>query len=162
MGALFPFFIDISGKNFLLVGGGKVAYRRAFVLTGFNPNIRIVAKNIDAKLKYLDYNKLCFMEKAFEEKDLEGADYVLATTDDKKLNAEITKLARKRGIPANDCSNKDNCDFYFPGIVQTKKVVIGVSAFGLNHKLAAGTTKHIKEKIESVLEIGEEEDVKKA
>lgn len=162
MGNFFPFFIDIGKKRFLLIGGGEIAWRRVSVLIRFNPEIKIISKNINAEIKNLDYNKLCFEEREFRESDLEGADFVLALTDDRELNAKIAKKAKEMKIPVNDCSNKENCDFYFPGIAGNDKIVIGICAGGVDHRLAARTTAYIKERIEPVLGLGEEVNVKKS
>ena len=39
----FPFFIDIKGKKALIVGGGKVASRKAEKLMPFEPELTVVA-----------------------------------------------------------------------------------------------------------------------
>ena len=38
----FPMFIDLSDKNVLVVGGGKIAYRRILALLQFTRNINVV------------------------------------------------------------------------------------------------------------------------
>lgn len=158
----FPFFIDIRRKRFLLIGSGEIALRRISVLIRFEPKIRIISQNINAEIRNLDYNKLCFEEREFRESDLEGADFVLALTDDKELNTKIAKKAKSMGIPVNDCSSKENCDFYFPGIAGNEKIVLGICAGGVDHRLAAKTTAYIKERIESVLGLVDEENDEKS
>lgn len=73
----------------------------------------------------------------FQEEDLEGAVLVLAATDDKELNSLVAELCRERGIPVNSCSDRTQCDFYFPGIARRENLVIGVTASGKDHRLAA-------------------------
>ena len=82
--------------------------------------------------------------RAFEEADLDGADMVLAITDDKELNQTIGALCREKGIPVNTSHNKDLCDFYFPGVVQKENVVVGVTASGEDHARARRVTGQIR------------------
>ena len=83
----------------------------------------------------------------FEEEDLDDRDLVFAATNDSDLNAQIAEKCRKKGIPVNVSSDRQLCDFYFPGIVKQGNTVIGVSASGEDHKKA----RRVRERIEGVL-----------
>lgn len=150
----FPLFIDISRKRILVVGGGEIAYRRIKSLAGFSPFIRVVTKQADEKLKQLSYNRLEIFERALNKRDLENIDFILAATDNVKYNKYIGYEARKRNIAFNDCSDKTNCDFYFPGLVCKDELVIGVCASGMNHRLAAGAAEYIRKNIEAIFSKG--------
>ena len=39
----FPLFVDLQGKNILIVGAGKIAARRATVLVEFGADVTVVA-----------------------------------------------------------------------------------------------------------------------
>ena len=49
------------------------------------------------------------------------------------------------GITVNVCSDKNKCDFYFPGIVRKDNLVVGITASGNNHKAARETSNRIRE-----------------
>ena len=53
----FPFFIDIKDKNFLVVGGGKVALRKIEKLNCFEPNIKVVAPKVCNEIYELSNKK---------------------------------------------------------------------------------------------------------
>lgn len=72
---------------------------------------------------------------------------VIAATDDRKVNDDIYRICREEGIYVNVASNKEKCDFYFPGIVKYKEMVIGINASGLDHQKA----RRVREAIERVL-----------
>ena len=80
----------------------------------------------------------------FQEEDLEGAVLVLAATDDEAVNSLVAELCRERGIPVNSCSDKTQCDFYFPGIARKENLVIGVTASGKDHRLAASAAGQLR------------------
>lgn len=79
--------------------------------------------------------------------DLDGMDLVLAATNDVLVDQEIYSLCKKMKIPVNVASDKQKCDFFFPGIVQDENVVVGITASGKNHTQA----RLVREKIQKVI-----------
>ena len=165
MGRYFPLFVDLSDKNVLVVGGGTIAARRAGVIRPFAGQLTVVAPEIGEGLAAVieeagDRAKegaaaakeaggsVTVRQRAFREDDLDTAQLVLVCTDDHKLNYRITALCRERGIPVNNASDKQDCDFFFPGIVDRDPVVVGITASGQAHALA----KTMREKIGDVVE----------
>ena len=61
-----------------------------------------------------------------------------------EVNAQVVRECRKKNIPVNNASDRDQCDFYFPGIVQNGNVVVGVTASGSDHKEARKTVEKIR------------------
>ncbi len=145
----FPIFIDLHGRDILVTGGGHIATRRIRTLLPFTDTIRVVAAKPGEELKELcgESEKIVLEERPYREEDLDGAYMVLACTDDRELNGNIARLCRQRGILVNDCSDRRECDFYFPGIVRKDSVVTGISASGEDHRKAA----EIRRKIEELL-----------
>ena len=131
----FPFYINIQNKYLLIAGGGKIACRRLKTLLKFDVNVILVATDISSEIKSIDDSRLKLYEQDFEEKFLEGIDYLILATNDKKLHESISRLARGKGITVNDASCKENCDFYFPSIIDKDELLISVTSLGNNHKL---------------------------
>ena len=42
-GARFPLFVDVAGKRAVIVGGGRVAVRRAAVLRRFGMEVTVIS-----------------------------------------------------------------------------------------------------------------------
>ena len=83
----FPIFIDLSEKHIVVVGAGKIASRRVRTLLEFAGKITVVAPEISEEiLAMAGKGPVQLKRRAFEEADLDGADMVLAITDDKELN----------------------------------------------------------------------------
>ncbi len=91
-----------------------------------------------------DDKKPVYRRRRFEEKDLQGMDLVLAATDDAALNHEIAVLCRKRKLPVNNASCKEDCDFFFPAVLQEDGLTIGVSSGGRDHKRVADTCERLR------------------
>jgi len=145
----FPLFIDLTEKHIVVIGAGKIASRRICSLLEFTGKITVVAPEISDEINEMSGNEsIRILNREFEENDLEGADFVLAVTDDRELNQKIAVLCRGKKIPVNVSHDKSLCDFYFPGIVRRDHVVVGVTASGSNHSQA----RTITEKIRKVLD----------
>ena len=144
----FPLYVDLSDKDILFVGGGAIAARRIAVLQSFADYITIVAPEADGSILVLtEAGKVSWIMRAFEEEDLEGRDVVFAATDNKELNAQIASMCREKGILVNAASDRELCDFYFPGIVRQGETVVGVSTSGNDHKKA----RRVRERIQEIL-----------
>jgi len=147
----FPVFIDLSDKNIVVIGAGNIAGRRIDALSSFTDNITVIAPRVSERAEDI-INRCGFTvkRKAYEKEDIINADMVLAATDDPLVNKEIHADCREKGIPVNVCSDKEMCDFYFPGIIRNKDIVIGVSTGGKDHAKA----RRVTEKIRGLLEDG--------
>ena len=103
----FPMFVDLSRRRALVVGGGRIAARRVNTLAQFCPDITVVAPAIHPGIAALvDGERVKALERAFAMDDLNGADLVLACTDDPALNADIARACRDRCILVNNASDR--------------------------------------------------------
>lgn len=133
----FPMFVDIRGKKILIVGAGTIAARRAEALLGFGPDITVVAPEISDRIQKLACEgRLKVMPREYEPGDCADCWMVLAATDKSELNARICTEAKAEGSVVNNASDRNQCDFYFPGLVCRGDAVIGINAGGNNHKMA--------------------------
>ena len=143
--AFFPMFIELKNASCLIVGGGKVAYRKAIVLKDFGADITIVSPIISEDIKR-DRKIIC-LEKYFEDADLEERTLVVAATDDKELNHSIAQLCLKRKIPVNAVDQIEDCSFIFPSYVKEKNVVAAVSSGGNSPVI----TQYLKSRIKKMM-----------
>ena len=142
----FPLFVDLSEKNVVVAGAGKIASRRIASLLDFAGTIHVIAKDVAPEVFDLAaaHSNLVIEERAFALEDLDSADIVLAVTNDKELNVQIGQWCRERHIPVNVSHEKSLYDFYFPGIVRKDNTVIGVTARGKDHSGARKMTEQIR------------------
>ncbi|MCF6175828.1 MAG: hypothetical protein L3J71_08680 [Victivallaceae bacterium] len=142
---IYPINLLLTGKQCLIVGGGKVATRKMNSLLAAQATVTVVAPEPatkitaahsagDIKLKTAD----------FQSSDLDGIMLVYAATNDRILNQTIMKQADARGIMvcAVD-SNWRHGTFITPASVRRNDVTIAVSS----HGVACRKTKLIKDNI---------------
>ena len=154
----FPMFIDLSDKNIVVAGGGNIGTRRVNTLLKFTRNIKVVAPKVTPQLLELGKTgkvELCM--RPVKRSDFKEAYMVIAATSDWKLNDEIYRVCKAEGIYVNVASDRDSCDFYFPGIYMRDEIVVGVTASGLDHRKARRVREEIQKALDRVWEEPDEE-----
>lgn len=146
MNTYFPLFINIKEKDILVFGGGNIATRRIKAMLPYGACIRIIAPEISEELQQLaeQNGNLILDYRKYKLSELQKPDFVLAATNDEKVNQTIFRECRHKGILVNVASNREQCDFYFPGVVQQGDITVGITANGKNHKKAAEVTEQIR------------------
>ena len=83
----FPFFVELTGKQGLVVGGGAVALRKVQKLMPYGPALTVVAPEFCGALR--ETSGVTLLERPFAPEDLAYRDFVIAATDDHGLNLRI-------------------------------------------------------------------------
>lgn len=136
--AYFPFFVDIGGKNGLIAGGGRIALHKLQKLLPYGAKLQIVAPEVSEAMEQTALeNDICVIKRAFEPSDLNEMFFVIAASDDAKVNAEIGRICRERGILVNVVDDKEACSFLFPSLVKEGNLSIGISTEGTSPEVAA-------------------------
>lgn len=148
----FPFFMDIEGKNGLIVGGGRVAARKVEKLLAFGPKLTVIAPGIEGCIRALQERAaqdntalLMLEERAFQMADLAEADFVIAATDDDTLNGAISAYCMAEHIPVNVVDDREKCSFFFPALVREGNLTIGISTDGRSPTAAAWVRKELSQ-----------------
>lgn len=144
----FPLFIDLTGRQVVVYGGGRIAARRVEALSRFGPAITVIAPEIQASLRRLP--GVTCRAGVFDPASLPDAALVLAATDDPAVNRAIAAACRRRGIPVNSASDRADCDFHFPALAMRGNLVAGVNAGGTDHGLVRRTAAAIRRLLEDL------------
>jgi len=144
----FPIFLNINNQSCLVVGAGGIAVRKVELLLKAGAKVRVVAKNLCAAMSALQQQHEFDCDvRGFEESDLDNVDLIIAATNDQKLNASISSLARSKHIPVNVVDSPDLCSFIMPSIVDRGPVQIAVSTGGASPVLARLLRSHLESTI---------------
>lgn len=142
-------FVNLENKNIVVVGGGNIATRRVKTLLKFTRNITVIAPQMTMELQELGKTgQIVTVFRPVKRTDFKQAYMVIAATNEWKINDEIYRICKQEGIYVNVVSDKEKCDFYFPGIFMQDDLVVGITASGLDHKKA----RRLREEIEKALE----------
>ncbi len=144
--AYFPLFIDLEGKTVVVIGGGKIAARRTKTLLDFGCEILVIAPEISEEMKELvNKSQISWKQERYSGSLSEKRPVFVLAAATEPVNLQVVEDCRKAGIPVNDASKKERCDFYFPGIAKEGDRVVGVTAGGSDHKGAAALTTEIRD-----------------
>ncbi len=141
----FPFFVDLEGREGLVVGGGAVALRKLQKLLPYGPRLTVAAPELLAEIEALP--GLTWLRRSFAPAMLEGKGFVIAATDDREVNRGIAALCRERGIPVNAVDDKEQCTFLFPALVKRGDLTVGVSTAGASPSAAAWVGRRVSERL---------------
>lgn len=84
-----------------------------------------------------------YIDRKFENSDLEGVDMVFVAIDDPEASSQIWKLCKQQRIPANIADVPPECDFYFGSVHRDGPLQVMVSTNGNGPKLASMIRKKI-------------------
>jgi uroporphyrin-III C-methyltransferase/precorrin-2 dehydrogenase/sirohydrochlorin ferrochelatase len=143
-----PLFFQLRAHRVLLVGGGKVALRKARLLTRAGATICCVSPDIDHELHdMLEQTGGEWRSQAYAAEHLSDVILVVAATPDDRVNRQVAGDANARSLPVNVVDSPDLCSFIFPSIVDRSPLVIGISSGARSPVLA----RLIRSKIEALV-----------
>lgn len=125
----FPFFVRLEGRKGLIVGGGKTALGKAKRLLDYGPRLTVIAPEVLPELANL--SGVSVVSRTFRPADLDDSPtFVIAATNDRQTNHEISLLCRERRLPVNVVDTPEDCTFLFPSLVRRGPLSIGISTGG--------------------------------
>ncbi len=143
-----PIFFNLKNKLCLVVGGGSVATRKAGTLLDAGAKVRVVAPKIEAKLAALPNVESIVAR--FDAQHLDGATLVIAATNDRSVNKQVSELAQARNIPVNVVDDPELCSFISPAILDRSPMMIAFSSGGASPVL----TRMLRGKLETMIPQG--------
>jgi len=147
----YPILIKLDGRLCLVVGGGKVAGRKASSLIKAGAAVRIVSPEISGEVKTLaEAGKVEWVKDKFSPRHLDGAFLAIASTDNEQVNHVVCDEAMARDILVNVVDKPDLCTFIVPSVTRRGDLIITFSTSGKS----PAVSKMLRKKME--IEFGEE------
>jgi len=146
--ALVPIFLKAEGALVVVVGAGPVGTKKALEWTEAGACVRVVAPSAtDELLEAANAGRLEYRAKAFEAADLEGAFFVVAATNDARVQSAIAEAARTRGLFVNAIDDLPNASAYAASTIRRAPFTIAIQSGGE----APALTRLLREILESAL-----------
>ncbi len=139
-----PIFLKCHNRLAVVIGGSSVALRKIRLLNRAGMRIKVVARRCSDALYLLSKHRtITLQERDYQETDIDNAFFVIAATDDSRLNLEIGEHCRKRSILFNNVDGVDDSDFIFPTTIHRPPMQIAVTTGGASPLLARSLAKHL-------------------
>lgn len=143
----FPLYIDLSGNNCVVFGGGDFAYRRAMTLLRFGAKVTVISPSLEDSMRELDRSKkIRYIPRKYYRGDCTSAYLCVAATEDEGLNIAISDECKAKGIPVNVSKPSAFGTFMFPTVALTDTVSVSVAG-----KLEDAALERLRDKIEERL-----------
>lgn len=132
----FPISLDTRNKKLLVIGGGKVAYKKILSFMDSELEIFVIAEEFCPELLDLSrenpdklHLKALFIDEGFV---FFGYDLIIIATNKESLNDALEKRAKSKGLLFLRCDKAHESTFILNKIVKSNKLVASVSAGGHN------------------------------
>lgn len=146
MAHFFPVSIDLRGRRCLIIGGGRVAARKAENLLKYGCQVVIVSPDCEIQIrKWAQEGLITYLEREFLAEDLDGSFLVFIATNDEALNSSISTLCRERGILVNAVDDPPHCDFYVPALIRRGSLTLAISTEGKSPAFARKLRRELEE-----------------
>jgi len=143
----YPLFLNVKGRECVVIGGGEVALRKVEVLLGYCAKVKVISPCICAELVELGrQNNIRVVERKYQTGDIEGAFVAIAATDNNEINELVVSEARQKSVLINVVDDAEKSDFIVPSCLHRGDITIAVSTGGKSPALA----RNLRLKLETV------------
>lgn len=148
----YPVFLDLDEVPVLVVGGGRIGWRKAGGLLDAGAIVRLVGADIS---EHVDVDRIVaaggeVITAAFDDGHLEHQRLVVTATGDLQTDAAISNAARARGIWTNAADQPVDCEFILPAITRAGRVTAAISTDGASPALAG----FVRDRVAEILAAG--------
>jgi precorrin-2 dehydrogenase / sirohydrochlorin ferrochelatase len=136
----YPAMLRLEGKRVVIVGGGKIALRKARGFTGTGATVTVISPAVVEGFSELSF--VTWKKKYFEPEDIAKAHLVFAATNDKEVNRFVKECAHDFQW-VDVVSEQAESSFHVPAVVRRGKLTLTVSTSGASPVLS----KEIKQQL---------------
>jgi uroporphyrin-III C-methyltransferase / precorrin-2 dehydrogenase / sirohydrochlorin ferrochelatase len=142
-----PVAIKLKDRPVIVVGGGKVAFRKIQNFLEAGARVHVIAPALDPRVmdQYKE-NKITWAQRPVEDADIQNADLIVSATNDKTVNDHVSRLSQKMGIPVNVVDQPHISNFISPAVIRSEEAIIAVYTDGKDPVLSRDLKNFIKEK----------------
>ncbi|WP_338749019.1 bifunctional precorrin-2 dehydrogenase/sirohydrochlorin ferrochelatase [Bacillus sp. FJAT-52991] len=127
---LYPAMLKLEGKRVVVIGGGKVAARKAASLLEAKAIVQVVSPEVGTEMtELMAHHPIDWQQKSFQREDLHSAIVVFAATNDRKVNEYIGQCASDQQL-VNIADDPEASSFFVPASFKKGKLAIAVSTSG--------------------------------
>ncbi|MGD9969402.1 MAG: bifunctional precorrin-2 dehydrogenase/sirohydrochlorin ferrochelatase [Sulfuricurvum sp.] len=150
--ALFPMFVDLEGKDILVIGGGEVALRKIEQLVRFSPRISVVAPYIcDEIVRISQAHSVVLERRPYVPDDVSGRFLVIGALDDIVEQEKIFERCTAEKIPVNCVDSPKLCSFIFPALIVEGDLCVGINTSGRAPAVSSALRQYLSALIPSTI-----------
>ena len=124
---MYPVVIDLAARHCLVVGGGRIAVRKAIGLLRSGARAVVVAKECCRRMRTIT-PCVTLYERPYRESDV-NRDFILVigATNDPDVNKSVSRRAAEINVLCNIVDEPALCSFVVPAVVRRGDITVAVS-----------------------------------
>ena len=140
---MLPITMKLKNKKCIVIGGGKVAFRRIQTLLAEGANVTVISPELLPNLiNLVEEQCIEWLKRPFADGDCVDAFLIIAATNDKSINERVANLCHPNQL-VNIVDNPEKSNVYFPAVGRKGLLSIAVSTEGASPMLA----KHVRDRV---------------
>jgi siroheme synthase-like protein len=133
----YPVSLDVSGRPCLVVGGGKVAARKARTLVDCGAAVTVIAPSLSGDMEALLPSLHAVERRAYRGGDVSTFRLVVTATGIPEVDGAVYTDAEAAGVWTNSADDRVHSSFILPAVHRDGPVTLSVSTGGLSPALAS-------------------------
>jgi siroheme synthase-like protein len=143
--ALYPLFLDVTGRPCIVVGGGAIADGKVNGLLAAGAVVTVVSPSLTETLAAAAAaDRITHRRRVYQDGDLDGFTLAFVATGDVAVNAAVAAEGRRRGVWVNAADDPAHCDFILPSVLRRGALAVAVSTGGASPALARAVREEIE------------------
>ena len=140
----YPINLKIDDMKIVIIGGGKVAYRKCMNFLAFNKKVKVISQEFIEEFEEIK-NKIEMIKDSYDEKYIKDDFVVVAATNNKEVNHKIGIYCRQHNKLVNVVDDKELSNFTVPSFVKRGDLLLSVSTGGKSPSLSSKIRKDLEE-----------------
>ncbi len=135
--AFYPVSLDVSGRACLVVGGGRVAARKARTLLECGALVTVIAPSLAPEMEELSGQLQAVEHRAYASGDASDFRLVVSATGRPDVDGAVHADAESAGVWVNSADDRAHSSFILPAVFRDGAVTVAVSTGGLSPAFAS-------------------------
>lgn len=140
----YPINLKIDDMKIVIIGGGKVAYRKCMNFLVFNKKVKVISQDFIEEFEEIK-NQIEMIKDSYDEKYIKDDFVVVAATNNKEVNHKIGIYCRQYNKLVNVVDDKELSNFTVPSFVKRGDLLLSVSTGGKSPSLSSKIRKDLEE-----------------
>ena len=142
----YPAFIDVRGRDCVVIGGGELGEEKVVKLLECDANVVVISSEVTSVVSDMASRGVVeWIRRDYVYGDLARAFIAIANTGDPEMDSQIYKEAEERNVILNVVDVTHLCTFIAPSVARRGEVTVATSTGGASPALA----RTFREKLES-------------
>ena len=137
----FPVNLNLHGRPVLVVGGGRIAFRKVEQLLMADAEVTVLSPMFVDEFHSLP---VTLVQREYASGDIDAFRLVITATGNTPVNQQIFDECEAKGIWINSADDPDRCAFTLPAALRRGDLMVTVSTGGASPALASWLRSHLE------------------